>query len=403
MTNTLPPVSEASTILAGVRERFDASEDFTVGIEEEYQLLDPTTLALTGRFEDMMAAANGPFKERLAGELIASEIEFRTGKHQTLATAAKELAEGRLATIALAETLGVAVGISGVHPFSRWEDQRIIDTEHYRRVEAELGYVAWTNNTWSVHLHCGIRGADRAIQVSTAMRNVLPELLALSANSAIFWGRPTRLHSTRTHVFTRNFPRCGIPDPFRDFDEYAEFVRTLERSRSIVEGTQLWWSVRPHHTHGTIEVRVCDGQTDLGETLALCALMLATLATIAAEIDEGRPPVAHPYRLIEENLWRAERHGLTGELIEMDQGTARPTIAAITALLARVDDAAGRLGLREFLRPVGSMLTDGNGAMRQLRHFEESGGNLVALQAACVDRTRASAQELLEGLEGDTR
>jgi glutamate---cysteine ligase / carboxylate-amine ligase len=389
-------VSEPSTILAGVRERFDASEDFTIGIEEEYQLLDPETLALTGRFEDMMAAAEGPFLDRLAGELIASEIEYRTGKHYRFVDAARDLAQGRLDTIALAEGLGVDIGVTGVHPFSRWEDQRIIDTEHYRRVEAELGYAAWTNNTWSVHLHCGIRGADRAVQVSTVLRNILPELLALSANSAVFWGRPTRLHSTRTHVFTRNFPRCGIPDPFANFDEYAEFVRTLERSGSIVEGTQLWWSVRPHHTHGTVEVRVCDGQNEMGETLALAALMLAACATAAAEIDEGRTPVAHPYRLIEENLWRAERRGLTGELIDLERGEAMSTVGAIEALMERVQPAAARLGLETFLRPVASMLDSGNGAVRQLRRFEETGGDLVAMHRENVERTRISAQEVLE-------
>ena len=175
-------------ILTGSRERFDASTDFTVGIEEEYQLLDPATLALTNRFEDVMAAAPEPLRERLAGELIASEVEFRTGRHTTFADAARELTEGRLATLALADALGLALGVSGVHPFSPWSEQRIIDTPHYRRVEEELGYIAWTNNTWSLHLHVGVRGADRAVAVSTAMRSVLPELLALSANSAVFGG-----------------------------------------------------------------------------------------------------------------------------------------------------------------------------------------------------------------------
>ena len=213
-------------ILDGVRERFEQSTDLTVGIEEEYQLLDPATLALTGRFEEMMAAADEPLRDRLAGELIASEIEYRTGRHVTFPDAARELVEGRLATLALADRLGIALGISGVHPFSPWTEQRIIDTPHYRRLDEELGYVAWTNNTWSVHLHAGVRGADRAVAVSTAMRSVLPELLALSANSAVFMGRLTRLHSTRTQIFTKSFPRCGIPDAFASWDEYARLRRS---------------------------------------------------------------------------------------------------------------------------------------------------------------------------------
>ena len=321
-------------ILDGVRERFEQSTDLTVGIEEEYQLLDPATLALTGRFEEMLAAAEEPLRDHLAGELIASEIEYRTGRHVTFPDAARELVEGRLATLALADRLGIALGISGVHPFSPWTEQRIIDTPHYRRLDEELGYVAWTNNTWSVHLHAGVRGADRAVAVSTAMRSVLPELLALSANSAIFMGRPTRLHSTRTQIFTKSFPRCGIPDAFASWDEYAAFVDLLQRTRSIVESTQIWWSVRPHHRFGTVEVRICDGQTEMGEALAVAALSLACIARLPARRRRG-PARCPPTRrgLIEENVWRAERGGLEGRLIDLDRGVERETTAAIEALL----------------------------------------------------------------------
>ena len=322
-----------SSILAGVRERFDASTDFTVGIEEEYQLLDPHTLALTNRFEAVVDAADPVLRERLAGELIASEVEYRTVKHDTFASAARDLVEGRLATIALAERLDLAIGVSGVHPFSTWTDQRIIDTPHYLRVEEGLGYVAWTNNTWAIHLHCGVRGADRAVAVSSALRSVLPELLALSANSAVFWGQATRLHSTRTQVFTKSFPRCGVPDAFRDWDDYAAFVDLLERTGSIVESTQIWWSVRPHHGYGTLEVRICDGQTEMADALAIVALMLACIAAFCRDYDAGRPLPAHPGRLIEENMWRAIRHGLEGRMIDLDRGVDHATTAAIDDLL----------------------------------------------------------------------
>ena len=185
-------------LLDGVRERFDQGVDFTVGLEEEYQLLDPGSLALVNRCEEMTEAAGPELAPHLAGELIASEIEFKTGRNERFADAARELVEGRLATIALAERLGIAIGVAGVHPFSAWPDQRIIYTPHYARVEGELGYIAWVNNTWSIHLHVGVRGADRAVAVSTALRGVLPELLALSANSSVFLGRDTRLHSPQS-------------------------------------------------------------------------------------------------------------------------------------------------------------------------------------------------------------
>ena len=390
--------NEESRILAGVRERFEESTDFTIGIEEEYQLLDPATLALTSRYDDLVAAADPVFRERLAGELIASEVEYRTTKHDTFASAARDLVEGRLATIELAERLGVAVGISGVHPFSQWTDQRIIDTPHYRLVESGLGYVAWTNNTWSLHLHCGVRGADRAIAVSNALRSVLPELLALSANSAIFWGRATRLHSTRTQVFAKSFPRCGVPEVFADWDEYAAFVRLLERTDSIQESTQIWWSVRPHHSYGTLEIRICDGQTEMGEALGVGALALACIAKFCRDYDAGIPLPAHSGRLIEENIWRAIRFGLTGRMIDFARGVDRPTVQALEELLAWTAPVHDELGLTPFLRQVPVMLADGNGAQRQIKRLEAL-GDVRAVHAECVERTRASAQEILNELE----
>ena len=383
-----------SGILTGARERFEASTDFTVGIEEEYQILDPATLALTNRFEDLVAAADEPLRERLAGELIASEVEYRTVRHVNLPDAARELAEGRLATIGLADRLGLALGVAGVHPFSPWTEQRIIDTPHYRRVEEELGYIAWTNNSWSLHIHVGIRGADRAIAISTAMRSVLPELLALSANSAIFEGRSTRLHSTRMQVFTKSFPRCGVPDAYADWDEYARFVDLLESTRSIVESTQIWWSVRPHHSFGTVEVRICDGQTEMGEAFAVTALALACIAGFAADLDAGRPLPAHRRALIEENIWRAERYGVGGRLIDLDRGVERPTAAAIEALLEWSAPARDGLGLEPFLAGVPRMLSEGNGAARQISRLAEL-HDVRAVQAEIVERTRRSAEETL--------
>jgi carboxylate-amine ligase len=299
-----------------------------------------------------------------------------------------------MATLALADRLGIALGITGVHPFSLWTDQRIIDTPHYRRLDQELGYVAWTNNTWSLHLHAGVRGADRAVAVSTAMRSVLPELLALSANSAVFMGRPTRLASTRTQVFTKSFPRCGIPDAFRDWDEYARFVELLERTGSVVESTQIWWSVRPHHSFGTVEVRICDGQTEMAEALAVAALTLACIAAFCADADAGRPLPAHPRGLIEENLWRAERHGLEGRLIDLDRGAERTAAAAIEALLEWSAPVHEPLGVGPFLAGVHAMIAGGNGAMRQAARMAEL-GDARALHAEVVERTRRSAEEAL--------
>lgn len=383
------------SILDGVRERFAASTDFTVGLEEEFQLLDPSSLALVQRFEDLFDSAPPGLAPHLAGELITSEVEYRTSPHASFGAAARDLVEGRLALIRHAASLGIATAITGCHPFSIWQDQRIIDTPHYERVAHELGYIAWINNTWSQHLHVGIRDADRAVRICTAMRSVLPEILALSANSAIYMGRDTRLQSTRTSLFTRSFPRCGVPDPLMDFAEYADFVRLLERTNSIVESTQIWWSVRPHHAFGTIEVRIADGQTEMGESLAILALSYALVAQFADDYDAGRPLPAHPGRLIEENLWRAQRHGLAGKMIHLARGEEWSTADAVRALLEETAPVHDRLGLAPFLERIPLMLQHGNGAQRQARALA-AGEDLVAIHAHAAERTRASAEEALE-------
>jgi glutamate---cysteine ligase / carboxylate-amine ligase len=384
-----------TSILDGVRERFDSSTDFTIGLEEEYQLLDPVTLELVNRFEDLFGAAEPPFADRLAGELIASEIEFRTTAHESFPSAARELVDGRLTTLALADRLDLALGISGVHPFSRWEQQRIIDTPHYRLVEEDLGYIAWTNNTWSLHLHCGVRGADRAMAVCTAMRSVLPELLALSANSPLFWGRDTRLASTRIQTFVKSFPRCGVPDAFDDWEAYAERVRLLERTNSIIKGTQIWWSIRPHHDFGTIEVRICDGQTEMSDALAVAATALACIARYCADYDEGRRLPRHERGLIDENMWRAQRHGLQGRLIDLDRGEERPTPAAIAELIEASEPTHAALGISGYIAHAAQMLERGNGAMRQRALLHDTGGDVRAVHAHTVARVRASAEEAL--------
>ena len=234
-------------VLAEAYERFEEAEDFTVSVEEEFALLDPETLDLVNRFEDVQAAARGTALEpNLAGELIASEAEVKTGKQASFADVPAALAERRAELAALVEPLGLTLGATGTHPWASWRDQRIIDTPHYRRNDEILRYVVWRNNTFGIHTHVAIRGADRAVRVASALRNWLPELLAVSASSPFHEGVDTGLHSARTQVFTRFFPRCGVPDVFDSWDAYADYVRFLYRTGSIDEPTQIWWSVRPH-------------------------------------------------------------------------------------------------------------------------------------------------------------
>src|SRR5213082_288562 len=209
-------------------EAYESGTDFTVAVEEEFAILDCDTLELSNRFEDLHAAAQGtPLEEHLVGELIASEVEVRTGRSETFAEAADKMVDRRAQLHDLALSLGVALASTGTHPWSRWQDQRIIDTPHYRRNDEILRYVVWRNNTFGLHVHVGIRGADRAVAVCNLLRNYLPELLALSASSPFVEGVDSGLHSARTEIFTRMFPRCGIPDAYGSWDEFERYVRLL--------------------------------------------------------------------------------------------------------------------------------------------------------------------------------
>ena len=354
-------------LLREARERFDAATDFTVAVEEEFALLDPDSLDLVNRFEDVQAAAAGtPAEGHLAGELIASEAEIKTGKLESFSGGSGDDRRPTCELAGLVDPLGLELGATGSHPWASWKDQRIIDTPHYRRNDELLRYVVWKNNTFGFHVHVGIRGADRAIRVTSALRNWLPELLALSASSPFAENVNTGLHSARTQIFTRFFPRCGVPDAFETWDAYERYVRFLYDTGSITEHTQLWWSVRPHLAFPTVEIRICDGQPCLAESQSLAALCVALTARIARALDEGEPIEEQPHRLIEENMWRAIRYGLSGELIDLERGEVLPARARIERLIEWVLPVASEIGAADWLR-----VPEQNAAERQIARFEE--------------------------------
>jgi carboxylate-amine ligase len=349
------------------RAAFEEVPDFTLAVEEEFALLDPVSLDLVNRFEDLQAAARDTELEpHLVGELIASEAEVRTGRCDSFPDAAARLAERRVQLRALADSLGIGLSSIGTHPWSPWQEQRIIDTPHYRRNDEILRYVVWRNNTFGLHVHVGVNGPDRAIRVCSALRNYLPELLALSASSPFVEGVFTHLHSARTEIFTRMFPRCGIPDAFAGWAEWEDYVRFLYETGSITEHTQVWWSVRAHLAFPTVEIRICDAQPDLGEARSLAALCYALTARVARALDEGEPLPDWPNRLLEENLWRAVRHGLSGELIDLERREVVPARARLEQLCEWVLPVAEELGAAAWLA-----VPERNAAERQIaRHLE---------------------------------
>jgi carboxylate-amine ligase len=368
--------------LARARAQFEDATDFTVAVEEEFALLDPLSLELTNRFEEVKAAAQGtPLEEHLVGELIASEVEIRTGKQETFADLPAAMAERRVQLQALVEPMELLLGATGTHPWSDWKEQRIIDTPHYRRNDEILRYVVWRNNSFGLHVHFSIKGPDRAIAVVDGMRNFLPEVLALSASSPFVENVNTGLHSARTQIFTRFFPRCGVPDVFGDWERYERYVRFLYDTGSITEHTQMWWSVRPHLTYPTVEIRVADSQPELGEAQSLAAFGASLAARIARAHDEGSPVELLEHRFIEENFWRAIRHGLSGELIDFERRAPIPARQRIEELIEWVLPVAEEIGAAPYLA-----VPERNAAERQIERFEE-GASLEEIYAEQVRAT----------------
>jgi carboxylate-amine ligase len=352
----------ANLDMTEARERFEGSIDFTIGLEEEFALVDPETLELEHRFEELYAACqrDDVLAESAVGELISSEIEIRSGRSETFAEAMERQRDRRARLFPLAHGLGLELAATGTHPWASYLDQRIIDTPHYRRLREELRWVAQRNNTWSLHVHVGVRGADRAVAVCDHLRGLLPELLALSANSPFLDGRDTGLHTVRTEIFTRTFPRCGVHEPFGNWAAYADFIDVLVRTNSIVEATQLWWSVRPHHAFGTVEVRICDAQARGSESFSLAGLMAACVAQAALDHDAGELPPPVREREIEENLWRAIRNGKDGALVDFERRREVPTRAMVERLVQWAAPACAALGIEVAI-------PEANGAQRAKR------------------------------------
>ena len=392
-----PKITDPLAALEHARVQFEQAEDFTIAVEEEFAILEPATLEMTSGFErfDVAAREHPTLREMVAGELIRSEVEVRTGKCGSFAEAAAAMAQRRADLLDVADDLGYRLCAAGTHPYSRWEDQQVIDTPHYAIVESTLRYVAWRNNTFGLHVHVGIHGADRAIAVNSALRSVLPELLAFSGSSPWLEGRHTHLHSTRTEIFTKFFPRCGIPDSFTGWDQYAEFVRFLIDTRSIREHTEIWWSVRPHQAYPTVETRICDGQPEFARSVALSGLMVALTADFARRFDAGELLPGYPGRDLEENMWRAIRWGMSGELIDLAARRSIPALERLEQVLDQVADTAADLGIAPYLPPLREPTLS-----QRMDELMEDGADPRELWPDVVERNQRSVGEWLSDREG---
>ncbi len=363
------PTSSEASALAGMR--YGHGPALTLGVEEEYMILDAETLELVSGIKQVQeAVADQPWAGRVMQELTESCVEVATGVCRTTDEAYRELAEIRSTLWRRLEPLGLQFGSAGTHPFSKSEDQRISSHDRYRELVDQLQYLARREIVFGMHIHVAIPDAETAIQVMEGVLVELPVLLALSCNSPFWRGKPTGIASTRTAVFA-GFPRSGLPPRFRSYEDYAESVHYMERAGAIRDYTRLWWDVRPHPRLGTLEVRVCDAQFDLHSTIALAAFVQALVKEVLEDIEAGNTPTSYHRMLVAENMWLAARYGVEAELMDLcGGGHERLSVRSLVRRrLPLLEPHARELGCWDALQGVERILSDGTGAARQLRVY----------------------------------
>jgi carboxylate-amine ligase len=394
--DTMPPAdarAEFDHHLAHARERYDSSVDGTLGVEEEYAICEPSTLDLVPRYEELRVLADESGLERaVAGELLASEIEFMTGRCETWAQAQDELLDIRRRVAGIARTADVLMGASATHPWADYREQTTVPLPYYEQLVERMQYVAHRNNTFGLHVHVGVKGADRAIRVADALRTYQPLLLALSASSPFLDGRDSGLASSRHMIFSRNFVRGNVAPVFRTLDGYLGHLRWLRDAGSIDTVGQLWWGTRPHVLHGTVELRMFDGQPDVRDTLALTALASGAVAHLCALHDAGELPEPVESHLIDENCWRAARWGTDARFIDLPSSRVQCADEAIGTLIANARAAATSAGLdlHDGLDRAQLLLDAGCSAHWQ-RDLHAQGADLAETYRAVVDATMTSA------------
>jgi glutamate---cysteine ligase / carboxylate-amine ligase len=360
-----------------VEVNFGRSAPFSLGVEEEFQLLSPESFELVSRYDEVAEAA-GP-DEQIKPELMQSVLEVATGISGTAAEAVDDARRLRARIRDAAAERETVIASAGTHPFSRWEHQDVTEEPRYTGLLEKMQWVAERELIFGLHVHVGLESAEQAIAVANGLRTWLPELLALSANSPFWQARATGLASTRTKVF-ETFPRSGLPPVFGSFEEFERLVERGVKTNSFPDYTYIWWDLRPHPRLGTIEVRICDAQTRLDSVAGIVALIQSLVATLADRFERGGGAAlpVQPAPLIAENKWRAVRYGLDGELIDLEHDTERPAREAVQALIELTGPAAERLGCRTELTEVEGIVRRGTGADEQRRaHAQE--GSLLAV------------------------
>lgn len=367
---------------------FGKSEPFSLGVEEEFQILNGESYELVSRIDEILLAFEGKATEKqIKAELLQSVVEVATEVAGTVSEAVEDLRGMRARLREVTGETGAVIASAGTHPFSRYEHQEVTDRPRYQDLIESMRWIAERELIFGLHIHVGLDSPDKAIACANGLRTYLPELLALSANSPFWQGRPTGLASTRVKVF-EPFPRAGLPPAFGSFEEFELLVERGIKTNSFPDYTYIWWDLRPHPKLGTIEVRVCDAQTRLDSIAGITALVQSLVATFAAEFDEGNRPATEPITLIAENKWRAARYGLGAKLIDFATDTERDAPDAVRALVERAAPAAEELGCARALEEVERILERGSGADEQLRVYEETESLLAVAQWLAEETVR---------------
>ena len=371
---------------------FGAGDQYTLGVEEEYMLLDNESFDLVQHVDTVLSAAqNGELTDRIGPELMQSVVEISTPVCKGVADVDAELRKLRGLVSGIAGERGMRVGSAGTHPFSLFERQRITARDRYRNLVDQLQYVARRELIFGLHIHVAVDDPEKAIKVTSALLLHLPDFLALSANSPFWRGEATGLASSRQMVFAA-FPRSGPPPRFRDYADYAEVVGQLEKTGCIADYTHIWWDIRLHPRFGTIEVRVMDAVTRAEETVALTAYVQALVKHYAERFDSGAELPSFHRILISENKWLGARYGLEAPVMDLATGRRNrvPVAQLIRRTLRDIEPHARELGAERELEGIKDILAKGNGADRQLRVFNAN-RDIVEVASEIADATEAAA------------
>jgi carboxylate-amine ligase len=361
---------------------------FTIGIEEEYQTVDPVTFDLRSHIAtEIVHEGKRRMNEKVKAEMHQSVIEVGTGVCQNIEEASLDLRDLRRQMISLTEENGLKLVSGATHPFADWRVQDIYPDARYLQVVEDMQIVARANLIFGLHVHVGIEDRETLIHLMNQMRYFLPHLLALSTNSPFWIGMNTGLKSYRCKVFDR-FPRTNIPDTFSSWADFETFVNLLVRTNSIDNARKIWWDIRPHPVFTTLEVRVCDIPMRVDETLAIAALIQATAVKLYRLHERNQSWRSYSRALLMENKWRAARYGIDGSLIDFGQEREVDERALLLEYLAWVDDVLDELGSRDAVEHVRWILENGTGADRQIRAWQKGGRDLQAVVDFMISETK---------------